>query len=75
MYNVSDFVKVWDKPENAEKKCPIACYKLDSMIYVLQYGENDFRPPVNHIMHIVALPKSFESLEEAVAYMNSDDWE
>lgn len=71
-----EFVKKWENPKNAEKKAPIACYQCttSSIISILQYAENDFRPPVNHIMSLSS-PKSFRTLEEAVAYVNNDEWE
>lgn len=68
-----EFKKLWEKPENASKNCPIASYCCDN-IFILQYSENDFRPDTNHIMRIGESKKSFNTLEEAIAYVNSDEY-
>lgn len=76
------FTKLWEKPENAAltnidgSHPPIACYTCGGScgIKIMQYGEHDFRPDINHIMSIGEKRKSFSSLEEAVAYVNSEEY-
>lgn len=65
--------KLWEKPENAERNQPTACYRCGVFVKILQYGADDFRLPVPPMV-LCGTPKRFPTLEAALDYIkaNSD---